>query len=171
VTAGRPAECISVGVIVERRKATSAWLDYVWRPVEVLCGLPEAEPWSVLSIGREATLLYAGAAEIELHRSEADNYRHNLASERPSLWVVLHPVEGEPPYRLAAITADPLEGEGLTEVGNAIVEMVAMPEPIRQALARFVAEHHVEHRFEKRVRDRADPEALARRDPRQKRSQ
>jgi hypothetical protein len=29
----------------------------------------------------------------------------------------------------------------------------------------FVAEHHVEERFVKRKRDRADPEAMARRGP------
>jgi hypothetical protein len=165
VSAGQLPDRIVVGVIVERHKATSAWLDFVWRPVGVLCGLPETEPWSVLSIDGEATLLYAGAAEIELHRSEADNYRNNLASGQPSLWIVLYPADGEPPYRLAAVTADPSEGEGLTEAVDAIVEMVAMPEPIREALARFVAKHHVEHKFEKRVQDRADPEALARRGP------
>ncbi len=41
-----------------------------------------------------------------------------------------------------------------------------MPEPVRDALAAFVAEHHVERAFEKRKRDRADPEALARHGPR-----
>jgi hypothetical protein len=32
-------------------------------------------------------------------------------------------------------------------------------------LAAFVAEHHVDHAFVKRQRDRADPEALGRRGP------
>ena len=41
-----------------------------------------------------------------------------------------------------------------------------MPEPIRAAIAAFIAEHHVEDAaFVKRERDRADPEALARRAP------
>jgi hypothetical protein len=43
-----------------------------------------------------------------------------------------------------------------------------MPEPLRQAIAAFVAEHHVEHVFKKRTRDRAHPEALARRGPRRR---
>jgi hypothetical protein len=30
---------IPVGVVVERRKATSQWVDVVWRPVAVLGGL------------------------------------------------------------------------------------------------------------------------------------
>jgi hypothetical protein len=41
-----------------------------------------------------------------------------------------------------------------------------MPEALRHAIAAFVAEHHVERVFNKRTRDRADPEALARHDPR-----
>jgi hypothetical protein len=42
---------------------------------------------------------------------------------------------------------------------------VPMPKEIQQAVADFVAEHHVEQAFSKRKRDRADPEALGRRVP------
>ena len=40
-----------------------------------------------------------------------------------------------------------------------------MPEAVEDVVAAFVAEHHVEQTFLKRKRDRADPEALARRAP------
>ena len=40
-----------------------------------------------------------------------------------------------------------------------------MPPTIVERLSRFVATHHVERAFVKRQRDRADPEALAHRDP------
>ena len=53
----------------------------------------------------------------------------------------------------------------MTEAGNNIVEPVPMPDPIRDAVAAFVAEHHVEQAFVKRKRDRADPESLGRRPP------
>ena len=112
-----------------------------------------------------AATFYAGAADIELYRTETDNYRSNLASGAPSLWVALHATGGDPPYEIAVVTADPAEGEALTEPGQAIVEAVAMPDPVRDAIASFVAEHHVERAFQKRKRDRADPEALARRGP------
>src|SRR5262245_35505493 len=39
---------IPVGVVVERLKATSPWLDFVWRPAAVLPGLPSAEPWTAI---------------------------------------------------------------------------------------------------------------------------
>jgi hypothetical protein len=154
---------IPVGVVVERRKAVSPWVEFIWRPVGVLGGLPDAAAWTPLAIEGDTATFYAGAADIELYRSETDNYRRNLASETPSVWVALQATQREPPYEIAAVTADPAEGEGLTEPGQGIVEALAMPEALRDAVASFVAEYHVEQVFEKRTRDRADPEALARR--------
>ena len=42
---------------------------------------------------------------------------------------------------------------------------VAMPASVREMIAAFVAEHHVEQPFYKRKRDYANPEALGRRAP------
>lgn len=157
-----PVLRLPVGVVVERRKATSPWADVLWRPTAVLAGLPEAAPWTPLASGNEATSFYAGAAEIELYRSEVGSYRRNLESETPFLWVALNATGGEPPYGIAAVTADPAEGEGLTEPGDALVEAVPMPDSVRAAIADFVAAHPSEPGFEKRQRDRANLEALAR---------
>ena len=52
---------------------------------------------------------------------------------------------------------------GVEKPGTDLVETVPMPDLIREAVAAFVAEHHVEQVFIKRKRDRADPQALARR--------
>jgi Protein of unknown function (DUF3305) len=158
---GAPLMRIPVGVVVERRKATSPWAEFIWRPVAVLAGLPDASPWTQLSADEVAARLYAGAAEIALYRSETGNYLANLASGSPSLWVALTATGSEPAFEIAAVTADPAEGEALSEPGHGIVDAVAMPEPVRQTLAAFIAEHHVERVFEKRKRDRANPDALA----------
>jgi len=154
---------IPVGVVVERRKANSPWADLLWRPVAVLAGLPDTAAWTPLAHDGDTVTYYAGASKIELHRSEADNYRRNLATEAPSIWVALQATGGEPPYEIAAVTADPAEGEGLTEPGQAIVEAVVMPEPVRAAVAAFLTQCPVGETFVKRERDRADPEAMARR--------
>lgn len=159
-----PLQRIPVGVVVERVKSASQWIDYLWRPVAVLAGEPETAPWTKLSGDDERARFYAGRADVALHRAETAQYRDNLATGAPSLWVVLRPTEADPPYALFTVTADPAEGEAMTEAGSDIVEPVPMPEPIRSALEAFVAEHHQEHAFEKRKRDRANPEALARRD-------
>lgn len=157
---------IPVGVVVERRKAISPWVDVIWRPVAILAGLPEAAPWTKLAGDGETISFYAGPAEIELYRSEIANYRSNLASGAPWLWVALQAVAGDPPYEIAGVTADPAEGEGWTEPGQGIIEAVAMPDSVRQSIAAFVALYPIEQAFAKRARDRADPEALARHAPR-----
>ncbi len=161
-----PLARIPAGVVVERRKAKSAWVDFVWQPIAVLAGVPDAEPWTVLGGDAGRTTFYAGSAEIALYRSEGGNYRANLATGAPKLWAVLRESGTDPPYQIVTVTADPGEGEAFTESGGDLVEALPMPEPIRAAIAAFVAEHHVEDEvFSKRQRDRADPEALARRTP------
>jgi hypothetical protein len=164
LTGPAPLLRLSVGVIVERRKAVTPWIDFTWRPVGLLNGLPDATPWTELAVKGDRTAFYAGQANIDLYRSETGNYRDNLTSGRPSIWVALVEAGGNAPYRIVLATADPAEGEALTEPG-VLVEAVAMPEPIRHAIAEFVAHYHVEKAFTKRKRDRADPEALARRLP------
>lgn len=146
---------IPVGVVVERHKATSPWIDFIWRPVSVLAGVPSAAPWTPLGPVGDMTTFYAGAATIELYRTETDNYRSNLVSGAPLLWVVLRPTGVEPPYEVMAVTADPAEGEASTEAGDNLVETVPMPGGIAEAVEAFIAEHHVERPFFKRQRDRA----------------
>jgi hypothetical protein len=160
-----PLAQISVGVVVERRKAASPWIDFTWRPVTALPGVPAAAPWTQLSADGDVTTFYAGASNIALYRTDTAHYRDNLASGSPALWVALRPTGVEPPFDLVAVTADPSEGEAFTQNGDHLVDAVPMPEQVRALLEAFVAEHHVEQPFVKRKRDRADPEALARREP------
>jgi hypothetical protein len=145
---------LPVGVVVERHKAVSPWLDFVWRPVSVLSGLPTAAPWTLLGTEAETQTFYAGTASIELYRTETANYLNNLASGAPSLWVVLRPREADPPYEVLAVTADPAEGEAFAEAGNDLIDTVPMPANIVAAIEAFIAEHHVERPTFKRQRDR-----------------
>jgi len=89
---------------------------------------------------------------IELYRTETANYRDNLASGAPLLWVVLRPVPAEPGLQLLAVIADPAEGEALTGAGTDLVDTVPMPDSIRDTVAAFVAEYHVEQpHFRRRI--------------------
>jgi Protein of unknown function (DUF3305) len=159
---------IAVGVVVERRKAQSAWIDFTWKPTVVLAGVPDTAPWTKLSEDNDGATFYAGAAEVELHRTETGNYRNNLGTGAPKLWVALRPTGVDPPYEIFAVTADPSEGEAWTESGSDLVDVVPMPDALRAVIDAFVAEHHVERPFYKRKRDRADPDAFARRAPMRK---
>ena len=158
-------ESVEVGVVVERRVLKNPWIDHAWMPVAVLAGAPATAPWTVLNQTAEATRFYAGEFELELFGSETGMYRDNLLSGQPSLWVSLRPTETPPGVALQLVTADPSEGEALTEPGTDIIEAVPMPVEIQQRLAAFVEAHHVERPFIKRKRDRASPEAMAKRDP------
>ena len=124
---------IVVGVVVERRKAKSPWLDFLWRPVSVLVGTPSALPWTRIGEQGDVTTFYAGEAAIELHRTETANYRQNLSSGMPALWVVLRPTlanSASPAFDILTVTADPSEGEALTDAGNNLVATVPMPAAI-----------------------------------------
>jgi hypothetical protein len=156
---------IAVGVIVERVKADSPWVDFIWRPTAVLSGEPGTPPWTKLAEADDRTTFYAGSAHVDLHPTETANYRDNLAMQTPMLWVVLRETGAEPPYRVLLVTADPAEGEGMTIGGNDIVESVPMPDTIHNRVAAFVAEHHVEETFVKRKRDRSSLDTLGRRPP------
>ena len=150
---------IVVGVVVERRKARSPWLDFLWQPVSVFVGTPSAVPWTRISEEGDATTFYAGEAAIELHRTETANYQQNLSSGMPALWVVLRPIaanSANPAFDILAVTADPSEGEALTDAGNDLVATVPMPATIIETIDGFIAEHHVERPFNRRQRDRGD---------------
>ena len=79
---------IPVGVVVERRRAVSPWIDFTWKPVAVLAGEPEASPWTRLSEDADTVTFYAGAAQIELHRTETGNYRVNLDLFVRAYWLM-----------------------------------------------------------------------------------
>lgn len=156
---------IPVAVIAERRPSASPWADCSWRVVEVLAEAPEVPPWTLLRQEEGRALFLAGHAAVALHPTDTSNYKHNLESEDPRLWVVLRPAPGEPGMALHAVTADPGEAHLYADVGNDTLESLPLPAFLRAPLEAFVARHHRERGFWKRRRDQADPEALARRAP------
>ena len=150
---------LTVGLVVERWAAVSSWGSVTWRPVQAFASAPEVAPWTPLGGDAQRPRFYAGAYSFPLYSTETANYRDNLASGAPQLWVVLRRVGDEPPVEVFAVTADPAEGEAFTEPGIDVVETVAMPPEIAAVIAQFVASHHVEHVFEKRKRDKSHSKA------------
>ena len=166
-----PIVTIAVGIVVDRSKGAGPWTAYLWRTAAVLTGAPETPPWTVLSHDNDRTTFYAGAGEIELYRTETGNYRDNLAADPPLIWIALPSAEeADPPFGPPAVTVDPAEGEAWAGAPELLVDAVPMPDLIRDRVAAFVAQHHVEQEFSKRKRNRADPEALGRREPKRQES-
>jgi hypothetical protein len=155
---------LPVGVVVERRPATSPWAEWVWKPAAVLLDLPEVPPWTLLREEGGVALFYAGAADITLFPTDTDNYRHALQQTPPRLWVVLRPDAAAPQgWRLQAATVDAGEAEIYAESPSDLTEPLPMPPALAEVVEAYVARYHKERIFHKRRRDRADPEALARR--------
>jgi hypothetical protein len=157
-----PADRFEIGVVVAKRRLQSRWADYAWLPVAVLPAAAEAAPWTRLSATENEDTFYAGSFEVSLHPSETSHYGDNLACGNPCLWVALRHIGGDD-YQVASVTADPYQGEALAEGIGEIIEAVPMPREIQAKLAEFFQAFHQERPFIKRKRDRADPEALARR--------
>ena len=154
---------IPVGVIVERVKAASQWADYIWRPSA--CWPASRTRRAMDRAGRRRRthdiLCRAGDRGAASQRDRELSRQSRIRHRRRCGWCCATPAANRP-TRSISVTADPAEGEGITEAGNDIVEPVPMPDIVRDAVAAFVAEHHVERLFVKRKRDRADPESLGR---------
>jgi Protein of unknown function (DUF3305) len=153
----------TIGVVVAKRPLKTPWASHAWLPKAALPAAPATEPWTPLGFDGQDEIFYAGPADVLLHPKATGHYRDNLSAATPSLWVVLRPIGDE--VELVAVTVDPYEGEALAESIGDIVETVAMPLEIQAQLHAFIEAFHVEQTFFKRQRDRADPEALARREP------
>jgi hypothetical protein len=162
VTEETPEERFEVGIVVARRKLHGPWASHAWAAVALLPAAPPVAPWTKLSGTEAEDTFYAGPFELALHRSETSHYRDNLVSGRPSVWVALRPIGGDD-HEVAAVTADPYEGESMAEGIGEIVEAVPMPPELQAKVAAYVEAFHVERAFVKRKRDRADTNALGRR--------
>jgi len=156
-----PESSFEVGVVLAKRRLKSPWADHVWLPHAVLPAAPAVAPWTRLGQDGDDETFYAGPAEVSLNGGATGYYRDNLTSGRPSLWVALRPTGGDE-VEVATITADPYEGEAMAEGVGETVETVPMPAEIQAKVAAFFEAFHVERTFFKRKRDRANPEALAR---------
>jgi hypothetical protein len=146
---------IMLGVVVERRRSTSPWQDWSWRPASVFASPPPlGDSWRELVHGDGWTQYHAANLPLELHRVETEGYRVNLMQRPPRVFVVLRPAtlpDGHA-YRPLLITASPEQAEGYLGSGDEIVEGVAMPDPVVAWLRAFVERHHVEQPFIKRKR-------------------
>lgn len=153
--------CFQVGVVAARRRLKGPWAEFAWMPFSILPSVPEAEPGASLGRDGENELIYLGATEVVLYPGSTAHYRDNLTAAQPSLWVVLRPRDEA--VELVSVLADPYEAEALVGAGEDIIEPVPMPPEIMAATVEFFDRFHVERTFEKRKRDRANPDALGRR--------
>jgi hypothetical protein len=144
---------MTIGLVLERRELGGEWGGVAWRPITIFAEAPDVAPWTALGGTKAGQRFYAGAFPVTLYSTDTANYRDNLSSGSPKLWVVMRREDAEPPVTVLLITADPAEGEGNTEAGDNIVETIDMPAGIAGAVVAFIEANHVERPIIKRRRD------------------
>ena len=142
-----------LGVVLARRSLDNPWIDHVWVAHTVLYPAPEVAPGALLSKDETLTLVYAGPATVELFMGETANYRDNLLSGAPSLWIAARSRSDGGTPEFVRVTADPTEGEAYFESGSDIVAALPMPAELHAWISAFVDAYHVERVFLKRKRD------------------
>ncbi|MCS6780402.1 MAG: DUF3305 domain-containing protein [Geminicoccaceae bacterium] len=149
---------LELGVVVEKRRATTRWADWLWRPIAVVPGIGSTGDWRLLVEGEGWSRWLAGTLPLELHHKETADYRLALSATPPQLYVVLRRNEAEPdrPWRPFLLTASPFEAQIYAEPGEDLVEAVPMPEPVIAFVQDFVDRHHRDEPFLKRRRKAAD---------------
>ena len=155
----RTAE-LPVGVVIRRQPGVTRWAKWIWRPVGVLPGAPDAD-WRELRREGEAVEYHAATLTLEVHRAETEGYKVALSREPPSVYVILRPAEqpgGEFPYDVFRVTASAFEAQDYLDSGEEIVEPVPMPPALIAWLTDFVGRHHKDEPFIKRKRRPAEIE-------------
>jgi hypothetical protein len=162
---------LPLGIVVERRAVDNPWIDHSWRSVAVIAGARALSPfddWTPLGDGDGWVHFHAGTLNLELFPKETEGYKLNLSQDPPRLYVVLrNEEEGRCDHEVVPflVTACPYEAQDYLDSGEEQVDAVAMPEGVIALVQNYVGLHHVDERFYKRKRTRADTadEAFARR--------
>ena len=152
---------IPLGIVVEKRKSTHPWGDWIWRPVAVFMNAAEGVAWAEMMRGDDFIRYHAATLPLTLHRKETEALRLNLMLDEPELYVILQECEDRAsafPYEPHVVTASSYVSQDFDDTSGNIVEKVAMPEPVAALIQAFVEQHHVEEPFKKRQRDELDVE-------------
>lgn len=152
----RPLDQFSIGVVLERRDTDNRWIDHTWHVAEVIAGAPDG-PARPLETGEGWARFYVGATTVELFDKATEGYKRNLTDDRPSVYVVLRPDDGEPPYQVFLATVCPYEAEAYDGADDdSLVAPAALPVELVARVQAFVDAHHVDQPFIKRKQKRKD---------------
>ncbi len=149
-----------VSVILERRPATSRWIEYVWEAAGIAVGRhPAGEPQLVREDAGSRFYL-AGGLKVALHVDECESYYHNLVSESPRAYVVARlRDDGMPQPFLVSMSFD--EAHSYLDGDDEIYAVDIPGELYRWTEAYVIANYFPEKKKKRKLKDwKADrPEA------------
>lgn len=154
---------IPLGIVVEKRKANHAWLDWSWRPVDIIPGAEPIDEWREIESGDGWTRYHAATVPVTLYFSDTEAYLFNLADRVPSIYVVLREDENDDakwPVFVHLATASPFESQLFEDSGEDTIERIPMTPEMIAWLRAFIEFHHEEEEFVKRKRREVKMEEL-----------
>ena len=150
----KQVEYVALCVILARKEINSKWSDYIWEPVGVVLDPPKGINGKIREKGDGWTHFFMECEPLELHRKDAPAYRESLLQDnKGSLWIVLgenDDVEEPLPYYVQLVTASAYEAQDYLDSGELIVEVVEMPDNLRNFVGDYVDRCPEEEKFIKR---------------------
>lgn len=142
---------LPVGVTLLRKPGVTRWQKWTWTPTALLPGAGPAN-WKLLREDGDLAEYHIATAPLTLWRTDAEAYRVNLAEPVVCGYVVLQQTDGEWPYSLKLVTANPNEAMQYAEGGDDLVEKVPMPPALVAWVQDWTDRHFVAEPFKKRKR-------------------
>ena len=143
-----------VSVILERRPATSRWVDYVWSASGITVGRHAGARGSELVREDRGCAYYLiGGLSVTLFVDECESYYYNLVSDSPRAFVVAHSTgtDSQPePFRVS-MSFD--EAHAYLEGDDEIFAVDVPPELYRWTEAFLIANYFPEKKTKRKLRD------------------
>jgi hypothetical protein len=145
---------LPVSVILERRPASSRWIDHIWGAAGITVGRQVDGPEPRLIREAEGGALYlVGGLEVALHVDECESYYYNLVSDRPRAYVLAHveDVNDRPLPFQVSMSFD--EAHAYLEGDDEIYAVDVPPELYRWAESFVIANYFPERKRKRKLRD------------------
>ncbi len=151
---------VPVAVILEHRRPDHPWADEEWRVTGLLLDPPQGVHGRIRRRTEHGIEYFAACDPLELHAKDAEGYLVNIASDRPSIWVILDEETGHGGDLAGVhlVTVSAYEAQDYLDPGEVRVDVLPMPAELLRIVSAFIEAQPAPEPFRKRRRDRVDAE-------------
>ncbi|MCW5584702.1 MAG: DUF3305 domain-containing protein [Chromatiales bacterium] len=143
-----------VSVILERRPATSQWVDHVWNAVGITVGRHAESAEAQLVRDEAGTSCYlVGGLEVALFADECESYYYNLVSDNPRAFVLAHAIDDNDQPRPFKVSMSFDEAHAYLEGDDQVYAVDVPPELYRWTEAYVIANYFPEKKRKRKLRD------------------
>ena len=148
-------ETMPIGVVLERREIDNPWQDHIWSAVAVIPGAEPVDEWRLLASDEGWAQFHAATLPLELHRTETESYRTNLADNPPRIFVLLREDEEDDDHDVYPflVTVSVYEAQDYLDSDD-LFAGVTMPDAIIAWVQPFIDAHHAANTFYTNTRNR-----------------